>query len=296
MSEVPPDWPPDSLEPWSDWIPLNGPGFHGQVYGLPGLYRIRRTDDGLRLAYVGQTGGALRQRLGQLRGAYRPIIPYRDPHTAAPALWALRHRDRCEFEVSVAPVKGETPWRKALEATVITLCRLHTGQSPYVNFGRMPPGYRNSTGNNSRLIESGKRALGGPDRSAAVSAPSVPVNGDPLGDPESLDWMGWAWSDWVPLADTLGAADSVGLYRVRNEEVPGLVYVGQGKIAARLAAHLRKGHSPDHRQAAYFSCKVTASWLSLPNVPVVNLLEHENDLIAAHLLVTGAPPAAQFLG
>jgi hypothetical protein len=28
----------------------------------------------------------------------------------------------------------------------------------------------------------------------------------------------------------------------------------------------------------------------------VSLLEHENDLIAAHVLTTGHPPAAQFLG
>jgi hypothetical protein len=108
--------------------------------------------------------------------------------------------------------------------------------------------------------------------------------------------MSWPWSDWEPMPDACKSATGVGLYRFRHEEVPGLVYVGQGRIATRLSAHLRKGSSPNHRQASYFSGKVAASWVELPHMPTINLLEHENDLIAAHMLATGTPPAAQFLG
>ena len=293
---MPPDWPPDSLEPWSPWVPLNGASRNRQIPDLPGLYRIRRTDDGPRLAYVGQTGDSLRGRLGQLRGVYAPDMPFRDPHTVAPALWALRHRDGCDFEASAAVAKGEAPWRKALEATTITLYRFVAEQSPYFNFGRMPAGYRNSTGNNKRLVDTGKRARGGPDPSAPISIASIPVKGDSLTDPESQAWMGWPWSDWSSIPDVRKSATGVGLYRIRHEEVPGLVYVGQGRIAARLSDHLRKGRSLNHRQASYFSGKVAASWVELPDVPTINLLEHENDLIAAHLLAAGGPPAAQFLG
>ena len=297
MFRMPSDWPSASLEPWSSWIPLHGASNHPQAPDLPGLYRIRRIDDGPRLAYVGQTGDSLRRRLGHLRGVYGPIMPYRDPHTVAPALWALRYQDGCDFEASVAVAKGDTPWRKALEATLITLYRLQAEESPYLSFGRMPAGYRNSTGNNKRLAESGQRAHGGPDPSALVSASSVPVNGDPLTDPVSSNWMGWSWSEWNSLAGAGKSAIGVGVYRIRNEGVAsGLVYVGQGRIPARLSAHLRKSRSPDHRQAIYFSGKVEASWIELPGIPMVNLLEHENDLIAAHLLATGTPPAAQFLG
>jgi hypothetical protein len=39
-----------------------------------------------------------------------------------------------------------------------------------------------------------------------------------------------------------------------------------------------------------------ASWIVLPGLALVSLLEHENDLIAAHVLTTGHAPAAQFLG
>jgi predicted oxidoreductase (fatty acid repression mutant protein) len=41
---------------------------------------------------------------------------------------------------------------------------------------------------------------------------------------------------------------------------------------------------------------VEASWIALPGLALVNLLEHENDLIAAHVPTTGHAPAAQFLG
>jgi hypothetical protein len=54
------------------------------------LYRIRRVgrDD---LDDVGQTGTGtmnLRKRRAMLKGIYEPM-PYRAPHTAGPALWAL---------------------------------------------------------------------------------------------------------------------------------------------------------------------------------------------------------------
>jgi hypothetical protein len=56
---------------------------------MPGVYRIRRR--GQRdLAQIGQKGGmTVRKRIAMLKGVYGPEMPYRDPHTAAPALWAL---------------------------------------------------------------------------------------------------------------------------------------------------------------------------------------------------------------
>lgn len=148
---------------WSSWQPLNGCWRGSLIPNLPGLYRIRRVnrDD---LDYIGQTGEGtmtLKKRLGMLRGVYGQDMPYRDPHTAAPALWALRHSSNCEFEVSVLPVQGTTSWRKGLEALAISLYRQKYSQSPTVNFGRMPVGYRMSTSNNSKLVQAGKRLRGG---------------------------------------------------------------------------------------------------------------------------------------
>jgi hypothetical protein len=45
--------------------------------------------------YIGQTGMGtmtIRKRLRMLRGVYGELMPYRDPHTAGPALWALYHQ------------------------------------------------------------------------------------------------------------------------------------------------------------------------------------------------------------
>jgi hypothetical protein len=75
-----------------------------------------------------------------------------------------------------------------------------------------------------------------------------------------------------------------------------LVYVGQGRLAARLRAHLAKGAIVGHRQAEHLSAELEVSWVGVPDVPTVQLLEHENDLIAAHVVATGRSPTAQFLG
>jgi hypothetical protein len=216
-------------------------------------------------------------------------MPYRDPHTGAPALWALRHRDGCDFEASATEVQGKPEWRKAVEAAAITLYRLQSGRSPTVNFGRMPSGYRIST-------ERRRRARGGLDPTVPAVADSAPVAGDPWTDPESVDWMNWAWSSWVPIRNACTKVSSIGLYRIRCNGLSGLVYVGQGQVRARLRHHLTKAAKEDHRQARYFTGDLEASWADLADMAELNRLEHENDLIGAHMLALSRPPTAQFLG
>ena len=100
---------------WSAWTPLATAGARGTIVpAAAGLYRIRRIgrDD---LDYIGQTGMGtmtLRKRLAMLKGIYAAEMPYRDPHTAAPGLWALRHESGCDFEASVVAVAGNTAWRE----------------------------------------------------------------------------------------------------------------------------------------------------------------------------------------
>jgi hypothetical protein len=74
---------------WSNWVPFDGGDFKGLHAGA-GLYRIRVADRPV-LAYVGQTGHDLHQRLGDLRrNVLAEAMPFNDPHTAAPSLWAWR--------------------------------------------------------------------------------------------------------------------------------------------------------------------------------------------------------------
>ena len=114
---------------WSDWLPLKDSWLGGLLPQKPGLYRIRRVGR-TELDYIGQTGAGgmtLKKRLGILRGVYAAEMPYRDPHTAGPTLWALRHANGGEFQISVVPIVGETPWRKGLEALAISLYREEYG-------------------------------------------------------------------------------------------------------------------------------------------------------------------------
>jgi len=289
---------------WSSWQPLNGCWRGLLIPNQPGLYRMRRVnrDD---LDYIGQTGEGtmtLKKRLGMLRGVYNEEMPYRDPHTAAPALWALRHSSNCEFEVSVLPVQGTTSWRKGLEALAISLYRQKYSQSPTVNFGRMPVGYRMSTSNNSKLVQAGKRLRGGlisePEQSHLLGISPV---GELQKDLQSNHWCGHQWSDWVPLTKaglTSLANNSLGLYRIRSCNQPELLYIGQGIIKARLANHLDKAQNPKTEQGHVFANAgiLECSWVINNSWVHHQRLELENDLIAAHLLFIETAPIAQFLG
>src|SRR5262249_51826566 len=111
--------------------------------------------------------------------------------------------------------------------------------------------------------------------------------------------MVWArWSDWLPLTEYRSAV-GLGLYRLRGRGNDGLVYIGEGTIRHGLAVHLRKsGSSPElSAQAAAFAeagdldfASVAGDW------EPPHRLELATDLIAAHILELGRPPAAQFIG
>ena len=103
-------------------------------------------------------------RLAMLAGIYRADMPYRDPHTAAPALWALRHALGCSFEVSAVAVLGDTRYRKGLEAPALAFYRQRHRRSPTVNFGRILQGYELSSANKEYLAVAACRAAGMPGR------------------------------------------------------------------------------------------------------------------------------------
>jgi hypothetical protein len=113
--------PPSDLQ-WGPWFTLADSYVAAAVPAEPGIYRVRAQHDAV-LAYVGQTGRSLRGRLSQLRTAYGQLMPYRDPHTAAPALWAWLHSESAQLEASVAPVAGCAPARKGFEALAIAAHR-----------------------------------------------------------------------------------------------------------------------------------------------------------------------------
>jgi hypothetical protein len=282
-------------------LPLDGAGRNRALPATPGLYRVR-VSGADRPIYIGQTGRSIRERLGMLKGAYAELMPYNDPHTAAPALWSLHHRDGVDFECSAAPLDGDRRARMGAEALAISMHRVEHGGSPMANFGGMPDGYRKSSGNNSRLVAAGKRFRGGPDPTATSTPESVPVSGILDGSAGTDRWTGLAWSPWTPLAAFAGSGGralqpGTGVYRIRLIGAGDhRVYVGQGDIASRLRTHAAAAADENLPKHEWLRSPSETSWVELDGVPTRALLELENDLIASHVLVCGEPPGAQFLG
>jgi hypothetical protein len=72
------------------------------------------------------------------------------------------------------------------------------------------------------------------------------------------------------------------LDRVRDPSQAGLVYMEQGRIRMRLAAHLTKALRPEHPQAGWFATPdPECSWTTNPSWFGHQRLELRNDLIAA---------------
>lgn len=74
-------------------------------------------------------------------------MPYRDPHTAAPCLWAVQQEYGKKLKVSVTapPLAEGKQSRKAFEDALIAVYRREMGESPTANFGRIIDGYKQST-------------------------------------------------------------------------------------------------------------------------------------------------------
>jgi hypothetical protein len=291
--------PTEQLQQWTPWQPFENCWKGKLIPAAPGLYRIRRVGF-TGLDYIGQTGTTLKQRLGMLKGIFAFQMPYRAPHTAAPALWALRHTLNCDFEVSVLPFDGSKQEREGLEALAIALYRQEFNESPTVNFGRIVTGYKISSSNDSRLVAAGKRFKGGPSlESCQNHLPGIPPSGKLTSDPTTLNWCNHNWSDWTSITPgILVSDDTQGLYRIRQAGATTLTYIGQGNLRSRLLNHLSKVARLRNQQDRVFAAAqpLESSWVESEDWHRHQREELENDLIGAHLLFTGSVPPAQFIG
>jgi hypothetical protein len=186
-----------------------------------------------------------------------------------------------------------------LRALAIALYRQEAGQSPTLNFGRMPRGYRMSTGNNARLVRAGRRFRGGPtDADNESHRPGVPPPGPLEGSPLDLDWCGHQWSEWTRIEEASHEipGTATGLYRILGSEGE-IVYIGEGRIRSRLSAHLAKLSKPEGRQHGILAdtAPLECSWVEGPWFKHQRL-ELETDLIGAFVLATRTAPSAQFVG
>jgi hypothetical protein len=135
---------------------------------------------------------------------------------------------RAELEVSVVAVPGSTPWRKGQEAVQIALFRQEYGRSPTVNFGRMPKGFRMSSGNNAKLVSAGKRFRGGRcEEAEAGHAPSLPPTG-PLDAALQVSRLALTDRAWFGEADR-----DLGVIGVGQLSVVGVVSLVRPSVAAQ---------------------------------------------------------------
>jgi hypothetical protein len=115
-------------------------GMLAQVTGDQSLTLGAGTYSVATLDYLGQTGAGsmnLRKRLGMLKGVYCPEMPYRAPHTAGPALWALLHATGTPFEdvVVLEPPEGVLRPPASGRAACTEVSRLQWTSTPFLLAG-----------------------------------------------------------------------------------------------------------------------------------------------------------------
>ncbi len=272
---------------WSAWGSLDPGADHLRTFSLDeGLYRVRHPNRP-GLEYIGETGRNLRGRVRALaRGAFADEMPYRDPHTAAPCLWAVQQEDGEKLEVSVAaPTLAEDKQsRKAFEDALIAVYRRETGRSPTANFGRIIDGYRQST------YRSGGERGGplNPEETESNAENGVgPLDWRLSDDVLSTDWMGLSWSTPRPLAEAdMSIPTDDGLYRIWEDgQAPPMEYLGQSSnLKSRLYRHRRNRDE-----------ELLFSYSELDDHDALHKREEvETELIGAHWLAVGKSPRDQF--
>lgn len=272
---------------WGNWVNLDpSAGYLSELPTDEGLYRVRHLDRN-GLTYIGETGRSVRGRVRSLaRGTYDDEMPYRDPHTAAPCIWAIRDQDGPALEVSVAVPDAavDKQQRKALDDALIALYRRESGESPTANFGRIIPGYRQSSYRSDGLT-GGPLPEGETESNAATGVGPLPWT--EADSPTTEDWMGVDWTSPCQLTDADSTIpESDGIYRIwyRGEEPP-LEYVGQSSnLRSRLYRHRR-----NRDESLLFSSS------TLPEHDALHKREElETDLLGAHWLACEKSPRDQY--
>ena len=272
---------------WTDWLSLDPSDNEvSSISTDPGLYRVRHADrDGFE--YIGQTGRSTRGRVGALaRNIYSESMPFRDPHTAAPCLWAVRDEYGPALEVStVTPsFASDDAQRKGFEEALIATARREMGASPTANFGRIIPGYSQSSYRSGGYI--GGVLTDGETESNAEPGRG-PIPWENLDDVIAPDWMGLAWEGPYRLQDRLDPElPEKGVYRIWYEgDAPPLAYIGE---TSAFTNRLRK-HEKTFGGEALFSV-ADPDGMDAKH----KRTEVETDLIGAHYVAIQESPTTQF--
>jgi len=274
---------------WTKWVRFDSSpqGFRLIVPSEPGLYRVRQVGS-KNLVYIGQTGNSLRTRLNTLRTyTFQDVMPFNDPHTAAPNLWAWRVENHMEYECSATPQNLNKQHREGLECFLLWQYRRERGQSTLCNHGWFHPDYHKS-GSRETQKRGRKRTQGKGKR--GLSIPPLTSN--------NLSSGYWGWSIGIPLTpkgiETYFQSETeiCGLYKLFNKTTSKILYIGQSTtLKNRMLAHAKKDWAG---QKLNFSVHHIALE-SMGKYPQ-QLAELENDLIGIFYNQFTQVPAFQFKG
>ena len=266
---------------WTSWIRINaGRDERRTIPNSQGVYRVRPKGQDF-LVYIGQTNH-LKRRTGMLAlNSYKNEMPWNDPHTAAPNLWAWRQEKGWEYEVSVSSTPELTRQnREGLECLLLWKYRLENGESTICNHGKFNPNYTKSS--DKARGKKGRKLLPNEQRNPAWGPSHLPLKH--LRTHESNDWMGLVWTEFVGFDDLNNVPALPGIYKIVEVNNNGLLYIGETKnLKNRLKTHKKK-----FPNEAFSYCELSNK------APRYQRLEMENDLIGHYYDITGKTPAYQF--
>lgn len=271
---------------WTPWIKFSSSITDwANLPGNQGVYRVRPVSTNL-LAYVGQTGRNLKERLSDLRrNTLAEIMPFNDPHTAAPNLWVWRKEKNWDYECSAATTSFSTRERLALECFLLWQYRLEKGESTLCNHGRFHLDYHKSRGRKTGIR--GKKLAANEKRNPAGGKSHHPLTF--VGKPLENDWMGLVWSKFAPFvsSELNLVPKNPGGYRIVDSANQKLLYIGETKnLQNRFRTHRR--HIAQ-KEGAVFSFSIKPF-----SIQDHELKELENDLIGAYYTQTKSVPIYQF--
>ena len=231
-------------ENWSEWYPVLPPDEQEIEYEGPGILRICHSNlSGIH--YVGHSESSIQSRVRSLGYELdNKKMPYTNPFSAAPCLWAIQQELGDEFFVSYYAVEDHQPV-EVLEDAYLTLYRMTTAQSPTANFGRMFPLYSKSS-SSAREIRGEK--LEQPPATSPVGTEGLQIK--EIDDVLSDDWLGFEWHgpvDYYPNS-LQGLSPSFpsysGIFRVWEKGRSSLEAVGSARnLNSEIAAAIPDSES-----------------------------------------------------
>jgi hypothetical protein len=275
--------------PWTPWVPFTADKEEFRTIPKePGLYRIRPTGKDF-LMFIGETRRQLHWRLHELRHTLHRggLMPWSEPMTEAPSLWAWQNAEGYSYECSAAPLDASPGGRRGMMSYLLYQYRQEHGESTLCNFGRFHPRYRRSTNRkgNQRGGKLDENHLDNP--AGGPSIKPLPV----MGTPGERYWMGVGWIGRLPLdgESVSMVPPGAGLYLLFERDNHNLVYIGQSTDCAhRLRTHAMKLLDEKDMLFSYVIEKKPL----LPH----NLKEQENDLIGNYYDINRKAPKYQFGG